>query len=113
MPVLPIAHDQTLTGTFLPHTAGWTGCGAPIPGVRLAEGANFSEKKYRARGGCTTGSENRSRPRLLHEDLAEAERTYARLLPHLGNKNQQIRTLAVEIGRLHHKLDDTRRRADA
>ena len=77
------------------------------------ERANFSEKKCRARGGCTTGSENRPRPRLIHEELAEEERTYARLLPCLGNKDRQIRALAAEVGRLRHKLDDTHRCADA
>lgn len=113
MPVLPIAHDQALTGAFFRTSRDGLECGVPIPGVRLVEGANFSEKKCRARGGCTTGSENRPRPRLLHEDLAEAERTYARHLSSLGSKDQQIRALVAEIGRLHHRLDDPHRCADA
>ena len=114
MPVLPIAHDQAMTDIFFFRTpADGLECGVLIPGVRLMEGANFSEKKCHARDGCTTGSENRHRPRLIHEELAEVERTYARLLPCLGNKDQQIRALATEIGRPYHKLDNTRRCADA
>ena len=58
------------------------------------------------------GSENRSRPRLIHEELTEVERTDARLLPRHGNKDRQIRVLAAEIGRPHHKLENTHR-ADA
>ena len=114
MPVLPIAHDQALTDAFffrIPPDG--LECGVPIPGVRLMEGRTSRKKKYRARDECTTGSENRSRPRLLHEGLTEVERTYARLLPRHGNKDRQIRVLAAEIGRPHHKLDNTRRGADA
>lgn len=113
MPVLPIAHDQALTGAFFFRTSSdGLECGVPIPRVRLVEGRTSRKKKYRARDGCTAGSENRSRPRLIHEELTEVERTDARLLPRHGNKDRQIRVLAAEIGRPHHKLENTHR-ADA
>ena len=56
MPVPTIAHVPALTGDFFFRTSlDGLECGVPIPGVRLVEGANFSEKKYRKRDGCATG----------------------------------------------------------
>ena len=45
MPVLPIAHDQALTGAFFFRTSSdGLVCGVPIPRVRLMEGRTSPER---------------------------------------------------------------------